>query len=38
LTIRAQLLNNINKRSYVKLDAPGSTGSAVLKIFLTEAF
>jgi len=32
------LLNNVNKRSYVKLEAPNSTGSAVLKVFLTEAF
>jgi len=31
------LLNNVNKRSYVKLEAPGSTGSAMLKVFLTEA-
>lgn len=38
LNIRAQLLNSVNKRSYVKLEAPDSIGSAVLKIFLTEAF
>ena len=38
LTIHAQLLNSVNKQSYVKFEGPDSPGSAVLKIFLTEAF
>jgi len=32
------LLNNVNKRSYVKLETQDGAGPAVLKIFLTEAF
>jgi len=37
LTIHGQLLNNVNKRSYVKLEGPDVAGSAVLKILLTRS-
>ena len=36
LIIHAQLLENVNKEIDVKLEAPGSTGVAVLWLYLTE--
>ena len=37
LNIHGQLLNNVNKRSYVKLEGQNVAGSAVLKILLTRS-
>ena len=37
LITHTQLLNNVNRQVLVKLEAPRSTGSAVVRIFLVEA-